>query len=202
MKAGLTRTVFLLALVIAAVSTWMIARRPPLAVEDSRLTWLADAHQFGPVGYRDPAAAISPDGRWVAYSEGRFLRVQPAEGGPLVDLPAGEAQIRNIVWAGDSQRLLADGFETQTGWAVYDIVAGTRRRLWADHDPLRARVGDSGAATTSAKVSDLRQLAWSRTGRIIAAIVNGREGQQLWTLTEDGAAGDARRFPHRIAFPA
>src|SRR6476661_4393104 len=115
MKSGLTRTVLLLALVAAAAAlTWTIARRRPAAVDPSRLTWLADAHQFGPVGYRDPAGAISPDGRWIAYSEGRFLRVQPAAGGAVVDLPAGEAQIRNIAWDGDSQRILADGFETPT----------------------------------------------------------------------------------------
>src|SRR4051812_9878307 len=203
MKTGVIRTVLLPALVVAAaVLTWAIAVRRPSVVDRSRLTWLAAAHQFGPVGYRDPAAAISPDGRWIAYSEGRFLRVQPADGGPLVDLPPAEAQIRNIVRAGDSQRLLADGFESQTGWAVYDIAAGTRRRWGADHDPLRARLGDSGAETTTAKVSDLRQLAWSRTGRIIAGIVNGPDGQQLWTVTADGAAAEARRFPHRIAFPA
>ena len=202
MKAGLTRTVFLLALVMAAVSTWMIARRPPAAVEASRLTWLADAHQFGPVGYRDPAGAISPDGRWLAYSEGRFLRLRPADGGPVVDLPAGEAQIRNIAWDGDSQRILADGFETPTGWAIYDRVTESRRGWWTNHDPLRARLGESGTATTTAKVSDVRQLAWSRTGRIIAGIVNGREGQELWTLTAADAAAEARRVTGRIAFPA
>src|SRR3954462_10723708 len=101
MKTAVIRTVGLLALVAAAaVLTWTMAVPRRLGVEDSRLTWLADAHQFGPVGYRDPAAAISPDGRWVAYSEGRFLRVQPADGGPLVDLPAGGAPDPNTSWGG------------------------------------------------------------------------------------------------------
>src|SRR4029077_9699641 len=107
-----------------------------------------------------------------------------------------------IAWDGDSQRILADGFETPNGWAIYDRVTESRRGLWTNHDPLRARLGESGAATTTAKVSDLRQLAWSRTGRIIAGIVNGREGQELWTLTADGATAEARRLPGRIAFPA
>ena len=201
--AALVRAVTLLALLAAAGAVVFLSapRRAP-APETSRLTWLADAHQLGPVGYRDPAVAISPDGRWIAYSEGRFLRVRPSGGGPLVDLPPGDAQIRNIVWDPESQRILADGFETQTGWAVYDRVTESRRGLWPNRDPLRARLGDSGAATTTAKVSDLRQLAWSRTGRIIAGIVNGRDGQELWTLTADGAAAEARRFAHRIAFPA
>ncbi len=34
----------------------------------TRLTWVADAHQFGPVGYRDPAGALSPDGRRIAFT--------------------------------------------------------------------------------------------------------------------------------------
>src|SRR6185295_16853126 len=142
------------------------------------------------------------DGRWIAYSEGRFLRVRPAGGGPTVALPPGEAQIRNLTWSPDSQRILADGFETAAGWGLYDRAAGTRQRLWADHDPLRARLGDTGTETTTAKVSDLRQLTWSRAGRFIAGIVNGRDGQELWTVSEDGSLAQARRIPSRIAFPA
>ena len=202
MKAGAVRALALLALVAAAAAAIVVARKRAPEVEAARVAWIADAHQLGPVGYRDPAGAISPDGRWIAYSEGRFLRVRPAGGGPVVDFPPGEAQIRNIVWDPESQLILADGFETQTGWAVYDRATESRRPLWPDHHPLRARLGDSGTATTTAKVSDLRQLAWSRTGRIIAGVVNGRDGQELWTLTADGAAAEARRVPHRIAFPA
>src|SRR5471030_592366 len=202
MDRSIMRPLILSAVFLAAgLALWFAPLRAPDG-DTARLTWVADAHQFGPVGYRDPAGALSPDGRWIAYSEGRFLRVRAVEGGPLVEFPAGEAQIRNIVWDSESQRIVADGFETQTGWAIYDRVTESRRGLWANRDPLLARLGDSGTATTTAKVSDLRQLAWSPTGRIIAGIVNGREGQELWTLTADGAAAEAHRFTHRIAFPA
>jgi Tol biopolymer transport system component len=163
---------------------------------------VADAHQLGPVGYRDPAGAISADGRWIAYSEGRFLRVRPTGGGPIVSLPPGEAQIRNIAWSRDNRTIFADGYQTQIGWAVYDRVDLTRRPLWADHSPLRARLGDAGAATTKARVSDLRQLAWSPAGRFAAAIVNARDGQELWTIAADGASASAQKIGKRIAFPA
>ena len=96
---------------------------------------------------------------------------------------------------------MANGFGTPGGWAVYDRTTATRERLWADHDPLKARIEDTGAAAT-AKVSDLRQLTWSRNGRFLAGIVNGREGQELWTIAADGSLAQARRVPHRIAFPA
>jgi hypothetical protein len=120
MKSSSVRAVLLLALIAVAGAIWLIAARAIPGTSASRLTWLADAHQLGPVGYRDPAGAISPDGRWIAYSEGRFLRVRAAAGGPFVELPDGEAQIRNIGWSADSRSILADGFQTQTGWAVYD----------------------------------------------------------------------------------
>ena len=202
MRSGVVRALLVLALLAAGAAAFVFTRRPPVEADLSRMTWVADAHQLGPVGYRDPAGAISPDGRWIAYAEGRFLRVRPIDGGPLIDFSPGEAQIRNIVWDPESQRILADGFETQTGWAIYDRVTASRRALWANRDPLRARLGTSGSVTTTAKVSELRQLAWSRTGRIVAGIVNGREGQELWTLTADGAAAEAHRMPSRVAFPA
>jgi Tol biopolymer transport system component len=198
------RPLVLAALLIGlAAAVFLVSRRAPDRPADApRLTWVADAHQLGPVGYRDPAGAISPDGRWIAYAEGRVLRVRPADGGPTIDFSPGEAQIRNLVWDPESQRILADGSGTQTGWAIYDRITESRRPLWDNREPLRARLGESGTATTTAKVSDLRQLAWARNGRIIAGIVNGRDGQELWTLTADGAAAQAQRVAHRIAFPA
>ena len=54
----------------------VLSRRQPAPLDAGRMTFVAIAHQPGPVGYRDPAGAISPDGRWIAYSEGRFLRVR------------------------------------------------------------------------------------------------------------------------------
>ena len=185
------RPVALSALLLAAGALLFFVLRPTPESAAERMTWVADAHQFGPVGYRDPAGAISPDGRWIAYSEGRFLRVRAADAGPLVDVPAGDAQIRNITWSPDNRTILSDGFQTQTGWALYDRVDGTRRPLWADRDPLRG-----------GKISDLRQPSWSPDGRSIAAIVNGSEGQELWTIAADGSSANAQRMVHRIAFPA
>ena len=187
----MVRALILLALLAAGTAAFLLAPRRVSPPDASRLTWVADAHQLGPVGYRDPAGAMSPDGRWIAYSEGRFLRVRAAEGGPLVELPSGEAQIRNLAWSPDNRTILADGFQTQTGWALYDRIDGSRRPLWADRDPLRGT-----------KISDLRQPVWSLDGHSIAAIVNGREGQELWTIAADGSSAKAQRMAHRVAFPA
>src|SRR5437899_6941378 len=124
----------LLALVAAGVAIVLMARREPLR-DAARLVWVADAHQLGPVGYRDPAGALSPDGRWIAYSEGRFLRVRPVEGGPTADFPPGDAQIRNLAWSPDNRTILADGHRTQAGWAAYDRVTGTSREPWPSGEP-------------------------------------------------------------------
>ncbi|MGH9139863.1 MAG: LpqB family beta-propeller domain-containing protein [Vicinamibacterales bacterium] len=191
MTKGAVRVVGLLALLGAGAAAFLYARSRETPPGAHRLAWVVDAHQFGPVGYRDPAGAISPDGGWIAYSEGRFLRVRSTAGGPLVDLPAGEAQIRTIAWSPDNRTILTDGFQTQNGWALYDRIDGTRRPLWADRDPLKGGT-----------ISDLRQPAWSSDGRAIAAIVNGREGQELWTIAADGSTAHAQHMLQRIAYPA
>ena len=191
-----------LALVVAALAAIPFLgalRVDPAPI--SRLAWVGDAHQLGPVGYRDPAGAISPDGRWLAYSEGRFLRLRPIDGGPVVELPPNDAQIRTIAWNPDNRSVLADGYQTPAGWAVYDRVDRTRRPLWADRNPLRATI-DGGTQTSAARVADLRQPAWSADGRFLAAIVNARDGQELWTIAADGASATATRAASRIAFPA
>ena len=116
MKNGATRVAALMVLVAAGAVAFLFARPRPDASDPRRMAWVADAPQCGPVGYRDPAGAISADGKWIAYSEGRFLRIRSIEGGPLIDLPSGEAQIRTIAWSPDNRTVLADGFQTQSGW--------------------------------------------------------------------------------------
>jgi Tol biopolymer transport system component len=192
MTSGVSRAASLLLLVGVGIAAWAVARPPAPANDREHLTWVADAHQLGPVGYRDPAGAMSPDGRWIAYSEGRFLRVRAAGGGPLIELPAGEAQIRAIAWSPDSRRMLADGFRTQSGWAVYGLD-GSRTEFLGDRQPEPAR---------APKASDLRQPAWSPDGKSVAAIVNRRDGQDLWTIAADGSSATPRRMPNRASFPA
>src|SRR3954465_4785934 len=160
MRAQSLRAVLLVALLAGGVAVFLVAARRAPPADTSRVTWVPDAPQFGPVGYRDPAGAISPDGRWLAYSEGRFLRVRPIDGGPVVELPPNDAQIRTIAWNPDNRSVLADGYQTPAGWAVYDRVDRTRRGLWAERDPLHATI-DGRTQTATARVADLRQPAWS-----------------------------------------
>src|SRR5262245_34255851 len=129
MRASSVRAVLLFILFVALASAFVLWL-PRGQTADPRLAWVATARQFGPVGYRDPAGAISPDGKWIAYSEGRFLRVKPIDGGAIVDLPAGPAQIRYIAWRPDSRALATDGDPAIGGYAIYDIAARTRGPLF------------------------------------------------------------------------
>src|SRR5207248_10585673 len=167
----------------AGVLAWSLRYRAP-AAEPGRLAWVATAHQFGPVGYRDPAGAISPDGKWIAYSEGRFLRVRSVDGGPAIDLPAGDAQIRHLSWRSDNRTILADGSHAQADWAIYDVAARTRSAFVAR--PFVA----------------LHTLVWSPDGQKIAGIVNAIEGQELRIIAADGAALHSQAIASRIRFPA
>jgi WD40 repeat protein len=93
------RAVILLAIVVTAFVAWFAVRRSaPVAVEQPQLSYVTTAHQLGVVGYRDPAGAISPDGKRFAYSEGRFIRVIPIGGGAPVTLPPAVGQVRNLSW--------------------------------------------------------------------------------------------------------
>jgi len=164
----------------------------PAEARSQQLTWIAAAHQFGPVGYRDPAAAISPDGRWIAYSEGRFLRVRAIDGGPVATFPPGSAQIRHLSWRNNSLIL--------AGGELYDRVAGTRTPLWPNRTEVSAQDGSSGATVATADL--LRQAVWSRDGVTLAAIVAGRSGSELWSIHADGTAAHVTRLNTHATSPA
>jgi len=169
MAARVLRPLVLAVLVALAVAAIALRAFGPRGADrpEPRLTWIATAHQLGPVSYRDPAGAISPDGRWIAYSEGRFLRVQPVAGGPVLELPGGGAQIRSLSWNADSTRILTDGFDGPNDWGVYDRIARTR-----------------AAALPGRR--DVRQATWSPAGKLIAGLVAEREGAAVWVFDEAG----------------
>ncbi len=184
MSASVGRpVVFAALLAAAAIAIAVRSAGTRGATPPARMSWVATAHQFGPVSYRDPAGAISPDGKWIAYSEGRFLRVQPAGGGPIVDFAPGRSQIRTLVWNADSTRILADGFGAPTEWGIYD------------------RTSRSGQSVLGGR-RDLRQATWSADGKRLAAIVNEPDGQAVWTFDESGNAARAAGPRTGLAWPA
>jgi Tol biopolymer transport system component len=187
------RAAVLSILVLIAAAVVVFGRRVSPDSNALPIAWVATAHQYGPVGYRDPAAAISPDARWVAYSEGRFLRVRAVGGGPVTDLPPAIAQIRHLSWRADNTTILAGG-------ELYDRAAGTRRAMWPNRTELSAY--DGSVAATVSKSDLLRQAVWSRDGESLAAIVPGRDGSRLWTVSADGNSAHVRLVKSRASSPA
>ena len=92
------RQLVLFAVVVAALVAMLWARPSPPPADEPTLAYVTTAHQLGVVGYRDPAGAISPDGKRFAYSEGRFIRIVPIGGGAPVTLPGGDGQVRFLEW--------------------------------------------------------------------------------------------------------
>jgi Tol biopolymer transport system component len=123
----------------------------------------------------------------------------PAGGGPVVDLPAGEAQIRSVSWHPDNHRILTDGYRTQAGLAVYDVDARTRTALWNGRDSVEGQLRDG---SITGRVADFRQVSWSHDGKSLLAVVNGREAQELWVVPADGSSAAVTRMATRISAPA
>jgi len=93
------RALVLFAIVAGSLIALMWARpAPPETDARPQLSYVTTAHQLGVVGYRDPAGAISPDGKRFAYSEGRFIRIVPIGGGAPVTLPPADGQVRYLSW--------------------------------------------------------------------------------------------------------
>ena len=93
------RQLILSVIVVGALVALLWMREVSLpATASPALSYVTTAHQLGVVGYRDPAGAISPDGKRFAYSEGRFIRVIPIGGGAPVTLAPAAGQVRFLEW--------------------------------------------------------------------------------------------------------
>jgi len=128
------------------------------ASSEPRLRYVTTARQKGPVGHRDPIGVVSRDGKWIAYSEGRFLKLQHVEGGPVRELEPMSLDIREIVWLPDSRRLaVPDRASGGAGarWYVYDLEGGRRKPLWPDAAEIsQVSFGDDGAAVGIARTRE------------------------------------------------
>ena len=180
-------------LALMALYVW---GRPSSVVDTpTALTFVATANQLGVVGYRDPVGELSADGRFVAYSEGRFVRVVPVAGGTSVSLPPSDGQVRWLTWL-DDHRVLAEDTAAATRWWVYDAQAATREPLWA------AAVASAPASAAAPRLNDLRQPVASADGAWLAATAAGTDGPQLWRVAIDGTRAERPPQGARPSSPA
>lgn len=144
------------------------------------IAWVATAHQQGIVGYRDPAVAVSPSGRLVAFSEGRRVRVAGVEGGVDVSSALAEGQVRHLAWIDDRRVIFEDGGAAWR-WHLHEIGVGARP-LW----PVATLESSGITSGVTLEANALRQLSVSPDGAWIAGLANGREGPELWRVRLDG----------------
>jgi Tol biopolymer transport system component len=173
----------LVVVALGGVALWMRAATPPAAVaaaEPPVVHWVATAHQRGIVGYRDPAVAVAPAGRLVAYSEGRQVRVVPIGGGVDVASVLGEGQVRHLAWIDDRRLVFEDG-GAAARWQVHEIGVGTRP-LW----PRATLTGTGPTSGAELPANALRQIAVGPDGAWIAALAAGSDGPELWRVRLDG----------------
>jgi dipeptidyl aminopeptidase/acylaminoacyl peptidase len=188
------RAIAILAVVVVALVALIWTRPAPTpSSELPQLSYVATAHQLGVVGYRDPAGAISPDGKYFAYAEGRFIRVVPIGGGAPTTLAPGEGQIRYLTWSSNDV-VVAEDATPAARWWTYRMSAPDRAQLW--------NAKEIASADGAVRVSDLRQMTWSADGRSVAALVTTKDGPELWRIDPDGSKGERKKLSGRPSFPA
>ena len=158
------------------------------------LHYLATADQAGPVAYRDPVGAISPDGNWLATLERGRIRFTPSAGGAAQRVGPGTASIRYLTWFPDSRRVLVheNVFDrSRQEWWVHDRADGSRSPLWPD------RPADAVPATGA-----LAQLSWAPDGAAVAGVTRTDGVSTVWALDAGGGNAAVQATGERLAFPA
>ena len=146
------------------------------------LHYVTTADQVGPVVYRDPLGAVSPDGRWLAYTERDRVHITPAGGGAVSVIGSGTSSIRYLAWLPDSRGIAVREriFDrSRQDWFLYDVTTGERSLLWP---------GDSSADVHPRAMG---QLAWSPDGTKVAGVMTGSGGAEIWTADADGSGSQA-----------
>jgi len=162
---------------------------------------VATASQMGPVGYRDPAGGISPDGRLVAYSQGRIVVVETLGEDPARrTLGPAPSQVRYVRWLPGGDRLAVHERSFDEGaqwWTVYDAVTGASERLWAPS------VGQDGEASPESHpmIGRLLELSWSSDGTAVVGVVREGGRSQVWTFDGSGGSGTVIAEAERLSLP-
>ncbi len=164
------------------------------------LRLVAVARQMGPVGYRDPIGAISPDGEWLAYTSGDHLLLVRAASGPVTTLGPAARRIPFIAWLPDARRVVAREMDGRGRWAWWSfaVPSGARARLWSGPVPAVTPEGDTVRVDP-----DLAEgLAWSSDGSKVAGTLPWKDGSALWIAASDASAGRLRPAPTALSYPA
>lgn len=186
------------------------------AITRARLQYVATVRQLGPVGYRDPLGALSPDGEWLAFTSGRRLAVRRVAGGPILELALADGLFVTLGWHPDSRHVVARerSIEGRSRWYTFDRENGEKAPLFPDDFEIRTPrassiiAGPSGQGEITiierrydVKAEELAQLTWSPDGRRIAGIKPEGKRSEVWLFDSDGSNAQAREIDRRLTDP-
>jgi Tol biopolymer transport system component len=163
--------------VSAALATYRGSTAP------TRLQYITTAHQAGPVGFRDPIGAVSPDGAWLAYISNRHVYLHRIEGSSMTELLPADNAKNAVIWFPESTHLavLETAFAADPKWFRYDIVTGQR-------EPLAT----PPATTSVGTIPAVREKTWGTSvlspdrHSFYYSIANAKGTLDLWSRNVDG----------------
>jgi Tol biopolymer transport system component len=179
-----SRSVLLLLAFFALVAVYSGSAAPP------RLQYVTTAYQAGPVGYRDPVGAVSPDGVWLAYVSNRHLFLHRIEGTSTTELPPADNIKGTVIWFPDSRgfAVVEVPFGASPQWFRYDVATGKREPLVSPPAP-----GNQPAKPPSISEKTWGATAYSPDRRVLYySVPNARGTLDLWLRNLD--SGDARQL--------
>jgi Tol biopolymer transport system component len=190
--------------------------RPPAELR-ARLQYVASVRQPGPVAYRDPLGALSPDGEWLAFTSGRRLAVQRVTGGPVLDLARAEGRFTWLTWHPNSRQVVAreQSFDRGTfRWYSFNRLGGEKEPVFPDNFEIRTPrastivQGPGGQDQLSiierrynVKAEELDQLTWSPNGQRMTGVKRNGKRTQVWLFDTDGGNAQARDIDRRLTNP-
>jgi Tol biopolymer transport system component len=217
-RLGVTLTAAVFAFLSSAPELDAQTRGRPPAELRARLNYVASVRQLGPVAYRDPLGALSPDGEWLAFTSGRRLAIQRVTGGPVLDLARAEGRFTWLTWHPNSRQVVAreQSFDRGTfRWYSFNRLSGEREPVFPDGFEIRTPrastivQGPGGQDQFSiierrynVKAEDLDQLTWSPSGRRMAGVKRDGKRTQVWLFDSDGGGNaQAREIDRQLTNP-
>jgi len=171
-----------------------------------RLRFLTSARQLGPVGYRDPVGAVSPDGSWLAYTSGGNLLLTHISGGPVRQLGEPVQRIYELAWHPNAAQIAVRerrGDGPEPVWSVYDVASGSRRDLWGGQTAIQGTLRSaSDVRNVRRSVVALRGLSWSPDGLRVAGVIVSGQQSELWVISADGSEAVGETHSRELSFPA
>jgi TolB protein len=185
-------------LLVFAITAILTTRGSPASPQ---LRYVTTAHQAGPVGYRDPVGAVSPDGVWLAYISNRHLFLHRIEASLTTELLPADETKTELKWLADSRYLavLEAAFNTNPRWFRYEIATGKREPIESLPNPAAQ---ENPPPSISEKIWGPSVFSPDRR-TFYYSIANAKGTLDLWSCnTETGEKSQLTQFDRDTYAPS